>query len=48
MGNRLLHPGANTMDIIDVYVNCIKVLRVLDPTDRAVEIVGNPIRQYLW
>lgn len=28
---RLLHPGANTHQIIDVYIATIKVLRVLDP-----------------
>lgn len=28
---RLLHPGANTHQIIDVYIATIKVLRILDP-----------------
>lgn len=31
MRRRLLHPGANTHQIIDVYIATIKVLRVLDP-----------------
>jgi len=44
---RLLHPGANTAQIIDVYVSTIKVLRIIDPTDVLLEAVANPVKQYL-
>ena len=44
---RLLHPGANTSQIIDVYINTIKVLREIDPSDRLLEIVAEPVRSYL-
>ena len=44
---RLNHPGANTLQIIDAYINTIKVLRILDPTDQLLTIVAKPVRQYL-
>lgn len=44
---RLCHPGANTGQIIDVYVNAIKVLRFIDPSDRLLTAVAEPVRQYL-
>ena len=44
---RLNHPGANTLQIIDVYINTIKVLRILDPTDQLLTRVAEPVRQYL-
>ena len=44
---RLCHPGANTGQIIDVYVNAIKVLRIIDPSDRLLTAVAEPVRQYL-
>jgi anaphase-promoting complex subunit 2 len=44
---RLNHPGANTSQIIDVYITTIKVLRVIDPSDRLLEIVAEPVRSYL-
>jgi anaphase-promoting complex subunit 2 len=44
---RLCHPGANTSQIIDVYINTIKVLRVIDPSDRLLSVVAEPVRQYL-
>ena len=44
---RLNHPGAETSQIIDVYINTIKVLRVLDPSDRLLAHVAEPVRQYL-
>ena len=44
---RLCHPGATTHQIIQVYVNAIKVLRVIDPTDRLLTAVAEPVRQYL-
>jgi anaphase-promoting complex subunit 2 len=44
---RLHHPGANTSQIIDVYMNTIQVLRVLDPSDRLLQVVAEPVRSYL-
>lgn len=44
---RLLHPGANTSQIIDVYINTIKVLREIDPSDRLLQQVAEPVRTYL-
>ncbi|CAM9596126.1 unnamed protein product, partial [Discosporangium mesarthrocarpum] len=44
---RLLHPGANTNQIIDVYIATIKVLRILDPKDVLLEEVAGPVRHYL-
>lgn len=44
---RLNHPGANTSQIIDVYINTIKVLREIDPSDRLLQVVTEPVRSYL-
>ena len=44
---RLIHPGANTSQIIDVYINTIKVMREIDPSDRLLETVAEPVRSYL-
>jgi len=44
---RLNHPGANTSQIIDVYIATIKVLRVIDPSDRLLGVVAEPVRNYL-
>lgn len=38
---RLNHPGANTQQIIDVYINTIKVFREIDPSDRLLQVVRN-------
>lgn len=44
---RLNHPGANTAQIIDVYIATIKVLSVIDPSDRLLGVVAEPVRSYL-
>ena len=44
---RLNHPGANTSQIIDVYINTIRVLREIDPSDRLLQMVAEPVRSYL-
>lgn len=44
---RLLHSGANSSQIIDVYISAIKVLRILDPDDSLLDVVACPIRMYL-
>ena len=44
---RLLHPGANTDDIITQYSSAIKVFRFLDPSGAMLEKVCAPVRNYL-
>eukprot|EP00124_Ichthyophonus_hoferi_P003368 Ihof_evm4s288 gene=Ihof_evmTU4s288 len=44
---RLLHPGANTADIITLYVSAIKVLRLLDPSQVILHSVCDRIQWYL-
>jgi len=44
---RLLHPGANTADIISQYISAIRSLKVLDPSGVVVEKVCQPIKDYL-
>lgn len=44
---RLLHPGANTSDILTQYVSAIRALHVLDPAGVILEHVCTPVRQYL-
>ncbi|KAL7456107.1 hypothetical protein ACHAWC_007603 [Mediolabrus comicus] len=44
---RLIHPGAQTSQIIDVYINTIKVLRLMDPSGELLQVVTQPVREYL-
>ncbi|KAG0145209.1 hypothetical protein CROQUDRAFT_64206 [Cronartium quercuum f. sp. fusiforme G11] len=44
---RLLHPGADTQDIITQYISLMKALRVLDPPGVLLSCVGQPVRTYL-
>ncbi|EIW81206.1 ubiquitin-protein ligase [Coniophora puteana RWD-64-598 SS2] len=44
---RLLHPGADTKDILAQYVSTIKCLRVIDPPGVLLYKVADPIRRYL-
>ena len=44
---RLIHPGAQTSQIIDVYINTIKVLREMDPSGELLQVVTQPVRDYL-
>mmetsp|Transcript_10066 Transcript_10066/g.17694 ORF Transcript_10066/g.17694 Transcript_10066/m.17694 type:complete len:842 (-) Transcript_10066:19-2544(-) len=44
---RLLHPGANTAQILDVYIATIKALRLLDPGGVLLESISEPIKSYL-
>ena len=44
---RLLHLGASTSDIIDVYVKMIRSFRLLDPSNLLLNFVAKPIRKYL-
>lgn len=45
--DRLLHPGAATSDIIHQYVASIKVLNDIDSSGAILNIVAEPIRDYL-
>lgn len=47
IGERLLHAGAATSDIIEQYVSTIKTLREVDPTAVLLEAVAEDIREYL-
>ncbi|KAH0831967.1 hypothetical protein J3R83DRAFT_12856 [Lanmaoa asiatica] len=44
---RLLHPGADTKDILLSYVSTIKCLRIIDPQGVLLFKVADPIRRYL-
>ncbi len=44
---RLLMPGADTANIIQVYVSAIKALRHLDPTGVTLESISERVRTYL-
>ncbi|KAK5577761.1 hypothetical protein RB653_002709 [Dictyostelium firmibasis] len=45
--NRLLHPGANTSDIITQYISTIHAMSIIDPSGMVMDKVGKPIREYL-
>jgi len=47
ISKRLLHPGAETGDIIDFYISMIRCLRVIDPQGVLLYRVADPIRSYL-
>ncbi|KAG8833304.1 hypothetical protein FRC18_003774 [Serendipita sp. 400] len=44
---RLLHPGADTDEIIDFYIGMIRCLRIIDPQGVILFRVADPIRAYL-
>lgn len=44
---RLLHPGADTQDIITQYISLMKALRILDPPGVLLSCVAQPVRLYL-
>ncbi|CAH1119635.1 unnamed protein product [Phaedon cochleariae] len=47
METRLLHPGVSTPDVLTAYIAAIRSLRVLDPTGLLLEVVTQPVHQYL-
>lgn len=47
MEKRLIHPGAQTSQIIDVYISTIKVLRTMDSSGELLTVVTKPVREYL-
>lgn len=44
---RLLHPGAETKDVITQYISTIRCLRILDPLGVLLHKVAEPIRRHL-
>ncbi|EGD95368.1 anaphase-promoting complex subunit ApcB [Trichophyton tonsurans CBS 112818] len=44
---RLLHPGASTVEILQLYVSIIRALTQLDPRGVLLDRVARPIRRYL-
>lgn len=44
---RILHAGANTSQILDVYIATVKFMHVIDPSNSLVDIVAQPVRAYL-
>lgn len=44
---RLLHPGAHTRDIIQMYVHLVRALREVDPTGVVLSRVVSPLRRHL-
>lgn len=44
---RLLHTGASTSQILDIYILMIRSLRVIDPSDLLLNYVAVPVREYL-
>ena len=44
---RLLHPGADTANILQIYVSAIKALRHLDPSGVTLEAISQRVATYL-
>jgi hypothetical protein len=44
---RLLHPGASTNQILDMYISMIRALRIIDSSDLLLNFIATPIRAYL-
>ena len=44
---RLLHTGASTGQILDIYILMIRSLRIIDPSDLLLNYVAAPVREYL-
>ncbi|KAF4187960.1 hypothetical protein CNMCM7927_002837 [Aspergillus lentulus] len=47
LNQRLLHPGASTIDILRVYISIIRAFNLLDPKGVLLDRVARPIRRYL-
>ena len=47
INKRLLHLGATTSQILDMYVSMIKALRIIDSSDLLLNFIAAPIRRYL-
>ncbi|CAG8222509.1 unnamed protein product [Penicillium salamii] len=44
---RLLHPGASTVEILQVYISVIRAFHLLDPNGVLLDRIARPIRRYL-
>ena len=44
---RLLHPGAETAQVVDVYISTIRALAVVDATGVLLQAVADPVKAYL-
>ncbi|KAJ5139166.1 Cullin homology [Penicillium bovifimosum] len=44
---RLLHPGASTVEILQVYISIIRAFHMLDPKGVLLDRIARPIRRYL-
>jgi anaphase-promoting complex subunit 2 len=44
---RLLHPGADTKDVLAQYISTIRCLRILDPPGVLLYKIAGPIRAHL-
>ena len=47
IAQRLLHPGASTTEILQIYISLIKSFALLDPKGVLLDRVARPIRRYL-
>ena len=47
LSQRLLHPGASTTEILQIYISLIRCFAQLDPKGVLLDRVARPIRRYL-
>ncbi|PWY70939.1 hypothetical protein BO70DRAFT_365245 [Aspergillus heteromorphus CBS 117.55] len=47
LNQRLLHPGASTVEILQVYISIIRAFSLLDPKGVLLDRIARPIRRYL-
>ncbi|KAL4932601.1 anaphase promoting complex subunit 2 [Aspergillus undulatus] len=47
LNRRLLHPGASTVEILQVYISIIRSFNLLDPKGVLLDRIARPIRRYL-
>ncbi|KAL2870748.1 anaphase promoting complex subunit 2 [Aspergillus lucknowensis] len=47
LNRRLLHPGASTVEILQVYISIIRAFNLMDPKGVLLDRIARPIRRYL-
>ncbi|KAJ5745749.1 hypothetical protein N7520_010931 [Penicillium odoratum] len=47
LNQRLLHPGASTVQILQLYISIIRAFHLLDPKGVLLDRIARPIRRYL-
>ncbi|KAJ5627446.1 hypothetical protein N7528_004873 [Penicillium herquei] len=47
INQRLLHPGASTIQILQLYISIIRAFHLLDPKGVLLDRIARPIRRYL-